>query len=185
MEEPAGATLMRVAEAKGSTAREAAAAALAQVLRTKCSVKVAGLPLFGWESGRVAGTAAYHPEPSQCSMPPEFDSELQRHKASQDKLETLLDADGSQYMLDLKARLAPFNLGELPDSLKQPLTRLEWCDILLPDPHTPVETQWCALPEPKMLPKRPAANGWLSAVRQRYRSEAKRRVDAFAKKMTL
>ena len=185
LKEPTGALLVRVAEIKDSTTREAAAASLAQVLRMKGSVQVAGMPLHGWESGRVAETAAYHPEPSQCAVTPEFDFELQRHRAAQDKLEALLDADGSQYMQDWKARLAPFSLDEVPDSLKQPLTQLEWCDILLPDPHTPVQTQWCGLPKPKKLPKRPAPNGWLSAVRRQYRSEAKRRVDAFAKKMTL
>ena len=117
-QQPTGAEFVKVSEVRDTVAREAATAALAQVLRMRGDVDVAGMPVGGWESGRVSGTAAYHPESSQMDVPPEFYSGLQRHKAAQDKLESYLESDGSQYMLDWRARLSPFNLDEVPDSLK-------------------------------------------------------------------
>ena len=185
LQPPTGAAFVKVSEVRDAIAREASAAALAQVMRMKGEVDVSGLPVSGWESGRVSGTAAYHPEPSQRSVPQEFYSELQKHKRAQGKLEAHLDADASQYMLDWKARLSPFHLDDISDCLKQPLIDLDWCGILLPDPHTPVETERSSLPQQQELPRRPAPNGWLSAVRPIYRVEARRRVKSFAKKMTL
>ena len=168
LQPPTGAAFVKVSEVRDTIAREASAAALAQVMRMKGEVDVSGQPAAGWESGRVSDTAAHHPVPSQSSVPQEFYSVLQKHKRAQKKLEAHLDADASQYMLDWKARLSPFNLDDTHDCLKQPLIDLKWCGILLPDPHIPVETEWSSLPQQQGLPRRPVPNGWLSAVKPTY-----------------
>ena len=70
---------------------------------------------------------------------------------------------------------------EIPVSLQKPLPTLDYSGLLLPDPHKPVATKWqpLSLLDRVDLHVRQAPQGWLSAVRARYRKEAARRVDSF------
>ena len=184
---PEGSQFIRVADVKCPATRELAAAAFAQVMRMKGVVDTSGLPVDGWQSGRVSGTAAYHPEVKDQPVSEEFLESVAIHEAEQSRLSNLLSDDGSQSMLDWMDRIAPVDLADIhvPEALRQPVPKLEWCSELLPDPHIPVHTEWQELPSHQELPKRPAPNGWLAAVIPKFRSEAARRVHSFSKKMTL
>ena len=182
---PEGSQFIRVADVKCPATRELAVAAFAQVMRMKGVVDTSGLPVDGWQSGRVSGTAAYHPEVRDEPVSQDFLDSVVIHEAGQGKLSDLLSADGSQSMLDWMDRIAPVDLSDIPEALRQPVPKLEWCSELLPDPHIPVCTDWQELPPQQKLPKRPAPNGWLTAVRPKFRAEAARRVNSFSKKMTL
>ena len=72
----------------------------------------------------------------------------------------------------------------MPENLKKAPDSLDFSGVEIPDPHCPVYTTWKLLSNKQQLPKKPAPQGWLSAVRPIYRSEALRRVRAFQKKMT-
>ena len=82
-------------------------------------------------------------------------------------------------------RLQSTDLSDFPESLKRPQRKLSWSGAVIPDPHQPIETEWQPLPAKAALPVRPAPQGWLSAVRFQFRSEAATRVRAFQKKVTL
>ena len=97
--------------------RELVAAALAQVVRMKGVVDTSSIPVNGWESGRVSGTAAYHPVVRDADVSQEFLDSVVAHQAAQERLSSILEEDGSQSMLDWKAWLAPNDLSDLPPTL--------------------------------------------------------------------
>ena len=98
------------------------------------------------------------------------------------KLNTMLE-ESSKVVAEWAQSLSLLSTEEVPAALRKPLAELEWSGLRLPDPHEHVETEWQPLPEPAELPTRPAPQGWLSAVRPKYRKETAHRVRAFAKKM--
>ena len=167
---------------------ELAVAALAQVQRMKGAVWVNPAAKSGWESGRVEGTAAFQEdllEPAAAEDELEFLDVVKQHDQESVKLSNLLQVDGSSNMLEWDQRLTPLCVDEVPVSLRKPLPKLEWSQLLIPDPHLPVHTDWQPLPEKVELPTRPAPQGWLSSVKPPFRMEAARRVRAFSKKMTI
>jgi hypothetical protein len=147
-----------------------------------------------WSAGRVHGTAAWQFEqPSQNSCEGSggedssgFAAVVQRHSERQRVLHELLVSDGSPEMEEWSSRLTPDDLSDLPESLRTPYEPLaaEWSNLLFQDPHKAIETVWAPLPELPSLPKRPAPHGWLSGIRDEFRSEAASLVDAFQSKLT-
>lgn len=181
------ASLVPIEDTLGTELGDLAVAALAQVQRMVGITTVNPTAAAGWQSGRVAGTAAYH-TPDICPADEQeraaFAEVIHGHEVQQKRLHQLLVADGSHEMLGWTEALKPTCTDEVPASLKVPLPELEWSKLLIPNPHQPVDTKWQALPEKQELLHREAPQGWLSAVRAPYRSEAARRVRSFSKKMT-
>ena len=131
LDPPRNADLIRVVDITAPEARELAAAALAQVMRMKVTVQ-AGTTGNAWQSGRVTGTAAHQTEMRTKGAPAEFSLQIERHERAQSQLDSLLKNDASPDMADWRARLAPNNLDEVPDSLKVPVGNWPWCALELP-----------------------------------------------------
>ena len=166
---------------------ELAVAALTQVAKMKGETLVNPSSGGSWETGRLSGTAAYHPadqgQPSEVDLG-SFERTVKRHNEEANKLELLLSSSNDEKVVEWSQNIVPLETSEVPDALRRPLTSLEWSELELPDPHIPVQTEWQPLPERRSLPTRRAPQGWLSAVRPTYRAEAARRVRAFTKKLT-
>ena len=142
----------------------------------------------GWESGKVERTAAFQEdllEPAAAEDELGFLGIVKQHDQEAVKLSCLLQADGSNDMLEWDRRLTLLCVDEVPVSLVKPSPELDWSQLHIPDPHLPVFTEWQPLPEKVELPTRPAPQGWSSSVRAPFRMEAARRVRAFAKKMSI
>ena len=182
-----GATRVAVSSVMHLPIGELAVAAMLQVQRMVAGVDVGDQPVGPWVSGRVAGTAAYQPELDETAS--DVDEEAfqllqQKHESSISTMSALLQNDGSDDMLDWEKRLAPTDLSDYPSSQREGQAELEWSGLVVPDPHTPVDTKWSPLPEKDELLRRHAPQGWLSAVRRDYRPAACDRVKAFQKKLT-
>ena len=182
-----GASLIKIADVLNTPLGELAVAALAQVQRMAGSVTVNHLSSDGWQSGRVAGTAAHQEQEETAASRVDLDAfeEIVRdHNAAADVLKALLNQSQDKAISEWAQNLLPLSTEEVPTSLMKPLGKLEWSQLQLPNPHTPIETKWQSLPAKVELPRRAAPQGWLTAVRQKHRAEAARRARAFAKKMT-
>ena len=167
---------------------ELAMKALLQIRRMVRGVTIGSLETSGWLSGRVSGTAAHEPKLAGETTADEeraFQSEWLEHERSLKQMSELLNEDGSRDMLEWEQRLGPTDMADFPANLRRPADKLDWCRLDIPDPHTPVATEWQPLPAKLDLPLRPAPQGWLTAVRPEYRRAAKDRVGAFQKKLTL
>ena len=89
-------------------------------------------------------------------------------------LRTKLKADADHDILEWSARLLTSGVGDLPHDLQRVPGDLKWCGMPLSDPHVPERTKWQSLPKPQSYCKRPAPQGWLSAVLPDFRPEAHR-----------
>ena len=167
---------------------ELATRALVQVLRMVREVSVGASEASTWVSGRVSGTAAYQPvlagEPT-TEEEQAFLVQWLGHEEHLDEMRAILKQDGSEDMMDWEPLLCPTDMSDFPANLRKPMKQLEWCGMEIPDPHKPVNTEWLPLPKKQNLPVRPAPQGWLSAVLPKFRKEAKGRVCAFQKKLTM
>ena len=140
----------------------------------------------GWCTGRMQGDAAYErtelaPSVEQSKA---FSQWMQLHYKDKEKLRRLLEQDGSQHMLDWRAKLGDEPLDEVPLSLQSRPALDNWSRLVIPDPHVAELTQWECLPAPVHLAKRPAPQGWLTAVRPPYRRDAASLVQGFLASMT-
>jgi hypothetical protein len=121
----------------------------------------------GWRSGRFEGDAAHQVDEESPSWQQrqEFDSWMALHQRSKEELKARLERDGSKSMLDWKAKLTEEPLDAVPDSLRKKPCLDGWSGLVIPDPHAADVTEWQHLPSKLELQKRPAPQGWLSAVR--------------------
>ena len=181
-----GAVPTSISDIMGCPLGELAVRSLAQVQRMVGVTAIGKQPISGWASGRMAGTAAHQSE--IVSGPSDEDKvrwelELARQHKFVTQARRLLKDDGSPDMAEWADRLTATDTSDVPENLKAP-DSLDFSGVEIPDPHCPVYTTWQPLPNKQQLPKKPAPQDWLSAVRPIYRSEALRRVRAFQKKMT-
>ena len=182
-----GARVIRIADVMGHSVGELAVAALTQVQRMVGVTLVNPSALSGWESGRVPGTAAFQTEVHTAPSPAEsaaFKAERDWEHQKIAEIKRKLDADKATDMEAWSERLVATDYSELPSNLRSVLPKLSWSGVVIRDPHKPVKTAWQPLPQPKGLSKRPASQGWLSAVLREHRPEAYNLVKAFKKKMT-
>ena len=181
------ANAVKISDVLGLPVGQLAVDALAQVQRMVSDVVINSEHSGGWQSGRVAGSAAYQHEQLSGACAEEekaFLQQMQQHEESVIEMRSVLEADGSDEMLQWMQMLSPTDLAEFPAALRRPMSKLDWCGVAVPDPHVAVETDWQPLPGHVELPERPAQQGWLSAVRPGFRTEARRRVKSFQKKLT-
>ena len=161
---------------------------LLQVQKMVCEVTVGLDSGDEWQSGRVSGTAAFQPVAASKAVASDseaFDEACSKHNLQVEQMRQLLHDDGSQDMLDWGQRLGPSDLTDFPSNLKKAPPQLSRCGLKIPDPHIAVKSVCHNLPAKVDLPVREAPLGWLSAVRPKFRAEARRRVEAFRKKTLL
>ena len=106
------------------------------------------------------------------------------HYKDKETMRDLLERDGSQHMLDWRAKLGDEPLDEVPLSLQRKPCLDSWSGLVIPDPHVADQTQWECLPSPIQLTKRPAPQGRLTAVTPQHRREAAALVHEFLVSIT-
>ena len=122
-----------------------------------------------WTSGRVSGKVAWDPSESAEADSDEqaaFMECVRKHEAQKSVLSDLLGSDDCPDLREWALRLEAEDISDIPSSLRRPIGFVKHSGLVVPDPHTPITTEWQPLPAKSGLEPRLAPQGPLSAVRR-------------------
>ena len=129
LEAAQGASLIKIADVLNNPLGELAVVALAQVQRMAEAVTVSSLTSDGWQSRRVAGTAAHQEQEETAASRADLDAfeEIVRDcNAAVDVLKALLSQSQDEAISEWAQNLLPLSTEEVPTSLMKPLGKLKW-----------------------------------------------------------
>ena len=142
-----------------------------------------------WLSGKVSGVAAVQPVFDGAGPPAEWHLSVEAcHKVEQELVSALF-ADTSEQSLYLQSWTSITKLvdtSEIAPHLRKNLVLpAGWCQFASPNPHQAIESQFAPLPSSPPHQRCPTLSGWLSAILNNCRDEAKLVVNDFVKQLTL